>query len=218
MNIKIANEIKEVCPTIKLGVLRANVNVVEPLNEVKELLNNEVSRIQESYTISTYMNEALEKARKTYRKLGKDPTRYRISSDSLFRRIIKNKGIYYVNNVVDINNVISLKTLWSIGAYDLEKIVGNIYYELGRTSDIYEGIGRGLINIDRLPVLSDDEGPFGSAMSDSLRTMVTSATKELMMVIHSFDGSDDIETYLNEMKKYLINYASGTNIKIDIIC
>lgn len=217
MTIKISKEIREVCPKITLGVLKAKVNVIENVDEIKELLNNEVIRIQKNFTMENYKNEALENARRTYRKLGKDPTRYRISSDSLFRRIIKNKGVYYVNNIVDINNIISLKTLWSIGAYDLNKISGNLEYKLGKAEDVYEGIGRGILNIEKLPVLSDENGPFGSAMSDSLRTMVTSDTKELMMVIHSFNGNEEVESYLKEIEMYLIKYANGEDISIEIL-
>lgn len=217
MDINISEHIREVCPNISLGILTANVNVVDSLDEIKEILNNEVVRIQTDFTMENYKNNELEHARRTYRKLGKDPTRYRISSDSLFRRIIKGKGVYYVNNVVDINNIISLKTLWSVGAYDLEKVSGDIIYDLGKADDLYEGIGRGVINIENMPVLTDGIGPFGSAMSDSLRTMITPDTKSLMVVIHSFSGEDKLEDYLMEMRDLLIKYADAKKACIKLI-
>lgn len=47
-------------------------------------------------------------ARKAYRALGKDPGRYRVSSEALLRRIRQGKGLYRINTVVDTNNLVSL--------------------------------------------------------------------------------------------------------------
>ncbi len=49
-------------------------------------------------------------SRNAYKKLGKDPSRYRLSSESLVKRVVKGNDLYYVNNIVDINNLISLHT------------------------------------------------------------------------------------------------------------
>lgn len=215
--IKIDDRIKDIEMEMALGILTAHVKVKESDQDIVDLLNTEVARIQELYTLDNYKNETLEASRKIYRALGKDPSRYRISSDSLFRRIIKNKGVYYVNNVVDINNIISLRTLWSVGAYDVSKIKGEIRYGVGSKDDLYEGIGRGQLNIDKLPVLIDDIGPFGSATSDSLRTMVDEHTEKLMMVVHAFGGSDGLETAMNSMKEYLEKYAQARDIDIKYI-
>lgn len=217
MHIEINNVIREKCPDISLGLLIANVKVTKPIDEIKNLLDMEADEIQENFTMGNYKNKALESARAVYRQLGKDPTRYRISSDSLFRRILKNKGVYYVNNVVDINNIISLRTLFSVGAYDIDKVIGDVSYRIGTADDLFEGIGRGLLNIENLPVLADDKGPFGSATSDSLRTMVTTETKRLMMVIHAFNKDEDMGKYLNQMKELLVKYADATNIAIKIL-
>ena len=216
MNIKITDKLKKLCPEINLGLLIGDIVVTDSLEKINSLLNIEVEKIKKNYTMENYKTQALESGKKLYRKLGKDPSRYRISSDSLYRRIIKNKGVYYVNNVVDINNIISLRTSLSIGAYDLDKISGNIIYDVGRKEEIYKGIGRGILNIENLPVLKDDLGPFGSATSDSLRTMVTKDTKRVLMVIHSFDKSVNILDSLNQLSEYLKEYSEGKNIEIII--
>lgn len=215
MMIKISEQLKALETEIVLGVLKADIKVSPSCNRLLDLLNLEVKRV-EALTMENYKTASLEASRKVYRALGKDPTRYRISSDSLFRRIIKKKGIYYVNNVVDINNIISLKTLYSVGAYDMNKIEGDIQYTVGG-DQTYEGIGRGIININSLPVLCDELGPFGSATSDSLRTMVTEKTSQVMMVIHGFGGQEMIMNALEEMKVYLADYAEGCNFEINLI-
>lgn len=214
--IKISERMKNLEMKMSLGILTATVTVIPSCNEIISLLNHEVKNIESQYTLENYRNKTLEASRKIYKALGKDPSRYRISSDSLFRRIIKGKGVYYVNNVVDINNIISLRTLWSVGAYDLSKIQGDIVYGVGTTEDVYEGIGRGLLNIDKLPVLIDSISPFGSATSDSTRTMVTTETTELLMVVHAFGGDDGLVEAMSDMKIYLEQYADASQIDIKI--
>ena len=214
--IKISEKMKHLEMKMSLGILTATVTVRPSCNEILSLLNHEVKNIESQYTLENYRNETLEASRKIYKALGKDPSRYRISSDSLFRRIIKGKGVYYVNNVVDINNIISLRTLWSVGAYDLNKIQGDIVYGVGTTEDVYEGIGRGSLNIDKLPVLIDSISPFGSATSDSTRTMVTTETTELLMVVHAFGGDDGLVEAMSDMKIYLEEYADASQIDIKI--
>ncbi len=210
--IKISEQLKNLDKKISLGIVTCDVKVCKSGDAILELLRLEEERVS-AFTLDTYRNETLEASRAIYKALGKDPSRYRISSDSLFRRLIKNKGMYYVNNVVDINNIISLKTHWSVGAYDLDNIKGDIVYGVG-TDEVYEGIGRGVLNINKLPVLIDDLGPFGSATSDSLRTMVTDKTKRVMMVVHAFGEAEGLDDTLNEMKLYLENYANAQNIDI----
>lgn len=213
--IKINEELRTLDEAITLGILTAKVKVGPSCEAIMKILKDEEKRVSE-FELDNYRNQALIASRAVYKKLGKDPSRYRISSDSLFRRLIKKKGLYYVNNVVDINNIISLRTLWSVGAYDLSKIQGQINYQVGG-DEHYQGIGRGVLNIKSLPVLADDLGPFGSATSDSLRTMVTEKTSQVMMVIHGFGHADQMDQMLEDMKDYLCLYADATEVHIETV-
>jgi len=213
--ITINEQLGSLDEAITLGVLKAKVNVHPSCDAIIRLLKEEERRVS-AFQLDNYRNDALIASRAVYKQLGKDPSRYRISSDSLFRRLIKNKGLYYVNNVVDINNIISLRTLWSVGAYDYGKIQGPITYQVGH-DEHYEGIGRGVLNIKSLPVLADQLGPFGSATSDSLRTMVTEATQEVLMVIHGFGDARQMDKMLEDMKEYLVMYADASEIELTMI-
>ncbi len=66
-----------------------------------------------------------------YKNLGKDPSRYRGSAEALLRRVLGGKGIYKINTVVDINNLVSLKTFHPVGSYDLEKIEAPLTFRAG---------------------------------------------------------------------------------------
>ena len=39
----------------------------------------------------------------------------------MLRRIIKQKGLYQINNIVDINNYMSISSGYTVGSYMLEK-------------------------------------------------------------------------------------------------
>src|SRR5260370_33425154 len=60
--------------------------------------------------------------RAIFHRAGLDPTRYRPSSESLLRRAVKGKGLYFINSVVDLVNYFSLKTLCPMGLYDADRL------------------------------------------------------------------------------------------------
>ena len=64
--------------------------------------------IKEEYSLEEVLNIPLIKeARDSYKKLGKDPSRYRLAVESLYRRLVKGYGLYRINNVVDAGNILS---------------------------------------------------------------------------------------------------------------
>ena len=69
--------------------------------------------------------ETINATRQAYKALGKDPNRYRPSAEALCRRIIKEKSLYKINTLVDLINLISIKTGYSIGGFDEDKISGD---------------------------------------------------------------------------------------------
>ena len=104
----------------------------------------------------------------------------------------KGTRLYYINNVVDINNYLSIKSGYSMGTYDLAKTKGDIRWMRAPEGTAYRGIGKDVLNIDFLPVLFDEEGPFGNPTSDNDRTMITDATEDLLLVYYAFDGAEDL--------------------------
>jgi DNA/RNA-binding domain of Phe-tRNA-synthetase-like protein len=129
---------------------------------------------------------AVAATRRAYQALGKDPARYRPAAEALLRRVAQGKGLFRVSNVVEVNNLLSLETGFSIGTYDLAALTPPVVFRRGRAGEVYEGIGRGPLNLDGLPVFADALGPFGSPTSDSARSMVGDATKQVSMVLIGF--------------------------------
>ncbi|NLU38105.1 MAG: hypothetical protein GXX78_04350 [Bacteroidales bacterium] len=162
-------------------------------------------------------NPAIAASRRVYKTFGKDPARYRLSAEALMRRVVKGDGLYRVNNVVDIVNLVSLETGFSIGGYDEGLVQFPVCMDVGKPTDEYFGIGRGLLNIESLPVLRDLAGPFGSSTSDSVRTAVNAATRRFFMVIFGFGNTQQIEPAINHARELLLKYAGANDAEHWII-
>jgi DNA/RNA-binding domain of Phe-tRNA-synthetase-like protein len=118
---------------------------------------------------------------------------------------------------VDLLNLISLESGFSIGGYDAEKIIGNIEFGVGKENEPYEAIGRGMLNIENLPLFRDDLGAFGSPTSDSLRTMVTDETTKFLMIIIAFSQNNNLEATMKRCLELYEKYANADSISIKII-
>jgi DNA/RNA-binding domain of Phe-tRNA-synthetase-like protein len=154
--------------------------------------------------------------RKGYKALGKDPARYRGSAEALLRRIISGKGFPQINSIVDMINLVSVESRLPIGLYDLAQVKGDIVFRPGRTGETYKGIGKYDLNLEDLPVFSDETGPHGSATSDSERTMVTAATRNIAAILVSFGGAEGLESSGQRLTTLLQKYGEGQEIQFRV--
>lgn len=127
-------------------------------------------------------------SRAVYKAFGRNPGRYRVSSEALIRRIRRGDELYHINSVVNVNNLISVKSGLSFGFYDFGQVHGAIILRKAEQGEGYIGIGKDCIDMENMLVLPDDEGIFGSSMSDSTRTMVTETAKDILVVIYCFEN------------------------------
>ena len=165
--------IKKKLPDLQLLTFEMDVKVKESNPEFWQESNSMMNEIIGQLKMEDISQLPANKAtREAYKVFGKDPSRYRPSAEALLRRIINGKGLYHVNNVVDCLNLLSVRTGFSIGGFDQDLIQGEASLSLGDQSE-YKAIGRGVLNIEYLPTLFDEIGPFGTPTSDSMRTMVS---------------------------------------------
>lgn len=129
--------------------------------------------------------------RKVYRSCGKDPSRYRPASEALIRRLLQGKELYQRDTLVDLVNLASIAYGYSIGGFDADKFQGDtLTLGVGKAGEPYEGIGRGTINIEGLPVYRDQIGGVGTPTSDNERTKMEMNTTHLIVLINGYDGNE----------------------------
>ncbi len=212
--ILISKELKEKVPNLKLSVIECDVFVLETSDLLWDDIRKKTGELSADLTTEQISKiPAIAASRKAYKACGKDPARYRLSAEALLRRVVKNKALYQVNSVVDVLNLVSITTGYSIGGYDSAKIAGNISFGIGTAADPYEGIGRGRLNIEFLPTFRDEKGAFGTPTSDSERTAVSQVTKRFLMIIIDF-GEGDLKKATKLASEYLERFAFARNLKI----
>ena len=219
MNIFLSKEIKEKVPHTRLAVLKYTVKTEEINPDLWQYMNDEIIPVVmkelEEKNVTELKN--IETSRKAYKAFGKDPGRYRVSSEALIRRIRQGKDLYQINTVVDANNLASVETGYSFGSYDLDCVNGDITLRLGEAGATYQGIGKESVNIENLPVLCDNDGPFGSPTSDSTKAMITLNSKNIITLAYVFTEDEDIPALLDKSAAYLEKYAKAENIEKIII-
>jgi len=210
MQLMIDNDLRRRVPQLSLGVVIGKVNVTKHVPALWSHIDKYIDELRLSLKIEDLTSVPEIKAvRDGYRAIGKDPSRYRPSQQALLRRVLQGKGLFKINSVVDVNNLISLKSRHSLGSYDLDQTKGPITFRIGANGENYKGIGKDTVNLEGLPIFSDELGAFGSPASDSERTMVRLATTRLLMVIISFTGKDGLDNRIKSAAELLKAYANA---------
>lgn len=214
MNIIVSDEIEQVCPSF----VGACVDVHVTNSPFSEGLWEEIHRLGDEFR-ATLTTESLKTlpgiaaTRRVYRACGKDPSRYRPASEALIRRMLQGKSLYQIDTLVDLVNLASIKFGYSIGGFDADKFVGDtLTLGVGKSGEPYEGIGRGAINIEGLPVYRDALGGVGTPTSDNERTKIELSTTHLVVVINGYDGDEQrVRENAEFILQLVTKYCEGKN-------
>ena len=193
MKVIVSKEIEQVCPNFVGACVEAEVVNSDYNSELWEEIHAISERFRAELTTETLKDvSGIAATRRIYRACGKDPSRYRPASEALIRRILQGKKLYQIDTLVDLINLASIVYGYSIGGFDADKMVGEqLTLGIGKADEPYEGIGRGLINIEGLPVYRDEIGGVGTPTSDHERTKITAQTTHLVVLSNGYDGKED---------------------------
>ncbi len=218
MKITISEEFKKIFPDFAGCALTATVKNSEP----DENLWKEIALLSDNYR-QVLTDESIKQmppihaTREAYKKFGKAPSRYRPAAEALLRRIVKGEELYKINTLADLVNLASIYTGYSIGGFDLDKIKGDLVLGIGRAREPYEGIGRGMLNIENLPVYRDNVGGVGTPTSDNERTKITLETTNFLLLVNGYDGSREGVMHCAEYTQQLIKkYCNAEHCNIFI--
>lgn len=195
MEITVSEAVKQAIPSFKAGVIIYNDIVVD---HSPQMLKGRLQLFQESIYFDlqgTPISQIKELAewRAVFKAIGTDPSRYRPSSESLYRRIQKQQFISSIHSAADVNNFFSLYYKIPIGIYDADQINGNISIDIGTDEDEYLAINGRTVQFTRKLVTKDAIGPFGSPIVDSERTAVTYKTKRAIQIVYLLPSMEQSE-------------------------
>ncbi len=149
VNITIDSQLKAVWQQAALGCVQCRVVVQPSSRQLLEAIDIVCRRLMDTMSIEQIKSrEHIAQTRACCKALGKDVKRYRNSAEALHRRVLQGKGLYQINNVVDVNNLLSLDSGYSLGSYDLEQLEGDIVWKSAGEGVHYRGIGKEAVNIE----------------------------------------------------------------------
>ena len=115
-SINTSEQIKNICPEFRGAAIYASVKNTLHNEKLWTQINELTTAYKASHALEDIKkNIAINGTRNAYKKLGKDPNRYRPSSEALCRRILRDLPLYQIDTLVDIINLVSIKTGFSIG-------------------------------------------------------------------------------------------------------
>ena len=157
ITVSVLPEIAAVCPNFVGACLVAKVANTPFDAHLWEKIEATQAQLRQALTTESLKQQpSIAATRQVYKALGKDPSRYRPASESLIRRLLQGKNIYQANTLVDLINLASIVHGYSIGGFDASKVAGSMLkLGVGKAGEPYEGIGRGILNIEGLPVYRD---------------------------------------------------------------
>lgn len=187
--------------------------------ELEEYLNSELEKISQFWRDKNYKEDPiLYGFRDLHTKVGRSNRDYVASPEVLLRLFLEKGKFPRINSIVDIYNLISLKTRLALGAHDVGKIKGNVtlrltkgdenFIPLGKTEPIkipageYAYIDDGNNIICRLEVLQVEP------------TKVTLNSEDIFLIIQGNSNTDDqyIKITANEVIDLILRYCGGKYI------
>ena len=219
IQITLSEDILAACPDLHVLAIACRVRNTESDLRLWDEITQEEETVRQTMKLEE-VNKWLpiRATRQAYKKLGKDPNRYRPSAEALRRRILRGLPLYRIDTLVDLINLVSIRSGYSIGGFDAMKIQGDrLVLGVGREGEVYRGIGRGELNIAGLPVYRDDIGGIGTPTSDEERTKIDMETTSLLMIINGYSGENGLMEAGRYAAERLRKYNEASDMEVMLI-
>lgn len=219
MEIVISDKIKSAAPDYFMVLVEADVTNSVTSDSLWQEIEDYLAYLRENLELSQVNKRpGIVATRNAYKACGKDPNRYRPSSEALCRRIVRGMELYKIDTLVDLINLLSMKSGYSVSGFDRDKIAGDtLTISVGEEGEPFEGIGRGPLNIAGMPVYRDAIGGIGTPTSDNERTKIDLNTTHAVICIHIYGLDMPVEEAINLTERLLTQYAAARNITVRVV-
>lgn len=211
--------------TLKAGVVEAlNVIVKESQDDYKSLIEKDIAPfLSPDYIYSDQKQKGIRSLLKTF---GFHPSgRSRPASEFLFKDLQNRGSFNFINNIVDINNHVSLCTNLPISVFDLDKTGPELQLRVGGDDESYVFNREGQnISLKKLLVVAKNNPSsneaVGSPVKDSQATKVFEDTKNILFVVYTsanITTDDEMNEILNQIAALLKQEAEASEVSTQII-
>ncbi|MCF2137041.1 MAG: hypothetical protein K9W43_07310 [Candidatus Thorarchaeota archaeon] len=179
---------------LSIGAIRlSDLQVGRSRPEFEEYERTIFNKIRSRWTLEDLATDTVFRSyRDLYWTFGMDPTKQRVSSEALVRRILNGNNLWRISDVVDVINLASAYHAIPIGLIDEDTIDGTLVVRTAKRGEIFRRIGgKELTCRGREIVLADQSKIvcFGYATHDSDHTKVSPRSKRVLVLLY---GSPEV--------------------------
>lgn len=178
-----------------------------------------IEEIKGKYRLETVKDEPIFRAyRDFFWRAGIDPTKTRPAAEALIRRILSGKPLPTINTLVDSYNLASIQTGVALGAFDAEKLRGDLTLRLANKGERFLGIGMSQpIMLEGVELVVSDEEKLIAIYPhrDSEETRVTLETTDLCLLVCGAPEIDErkLAEAAETAVEYITRFCGGAEVK-----
>jgi len=159
--------------------------------------------------------------RLAYKVFGIKSTRYRCSVERLVKNTLAERPLPAINPYVDAYNAVSLSHVFPIGADDLDRIEGDIFFRIARPGDSFVDMSGGEDAAEGAGPAEDPPKPGEVVYADAVkvlcrrwnwrqdaRSLVSPATTRAVLTVQSL-GTGELEAALADLTDLIARFSGG---------
>jgi len=185
-------------------------------------LKKELEEIKAFWNNKQYKEDlVLQGFRDLHSKVGRSNREYSASPEVLLRLFLEKGRFPRINTVVDIYNLISLKTRLALGAHDISKVRGNITLRLTKGDETFIPLGKSEpVKVPAGEYSYIDDGNNIICRLEVLQvepTKITLESKDIFLIVQGNPNTnnDYIKRGLDEVLKLIVKFCGGEFILLN---
>ena len=180
-------------PNLRVGMITIDELKVSQSTPAFEEYEQEIfNEIRSQMTLEDAKDDPIFRSyRDLYWTFGMDPTKLRVSSEAVLRRVLKGLNLWRISDIVDVINLASAYHKIPIGLIDTSKLDGDLIIRAAHKGEIFQRIGGKTITCRGREIIVADEKKivcFGYATHDSERTMITKDTNNALVLLYGAEA------------------------------
>jgi len=201
-----------------------NVTIVKNNPEFDIYLEKELNTIKQKWLGKEYKTDpVLQGFRVLHEKIKRSNRKYPASPEELLRIFIETGRFPRINLLVDIYNLVALKTRLALGAHDIDHIIGNISLRLTTGTENFLPLGsKELVIVPSGEYAYIDDGNNIICRMEVLQvepTKITTETTDVFLIVQGNSNTTHsyIESGTKEVLELMSRYCGGTSISLNTL-
>ena len=160
---------------------------------------------------------SLEAWRQAFRQFGVDPTKYRSAPESLLRRLTKKGDIPFINCLVDLDNLVSIRYGLPVAVFDTRALHGPVTVQCATGLERYTPLGETQVEHPEPGevIFSDETGTVIARrwcwrQADQSASQLDTRSAIITIEAQHTGGQADVEAGLTDLLELLRKYVGGS--------